>query len=69
MTYGEHYWPDSKWDVPVPPIAPKSGFTWEADGILDLDARGVAFFSFLGGSASEPLRPYRIIPVVRAHTG
>jgi hypothetical protein len=33
-------WPDHKWDIPVPPIGVKSGFTWEADGVLDLDARG-----------------------------
>jgi hypothetical protein len=46
VTYGEHYWPDSKWDVPAAPIGPKSGFTWEANGILDVDARGIAFFSF-----------------------
>jgi hypothetical protein len=46
VTYGEHFWPDGKWDIPAPPIAPKSGFTWEADGILDVDARGIAFFSF-----------------------
>jgi hypothetical protein len=46
VTYGEHFWPDGKWDIPVPPIGPKSGFTWEADGILDVDARGIAFFSF-----------------------
>jgi len=24
VTYGEHYWPDSKWDVPAAPIGPKS---------------------------------------------
>jgi len=46
VTYGVHYWSDGKWDVPAPPIGPKSGFTWEADGILDVDARGIAFFSF-----------------------
>ena len=46
VTYGEHYWPDSKWDVPVPPIGPKTRFTWESDGIVDTDARGIAFFSF-----------------------
>ena len=48
VTFGEQYWPNSKWDVPVPPIAPKSSFTWEADGVLDVDARGIAFFSFFG---------------------
>ena len=46
VTYGSHYWPDGKWDVPAPPIGPKSGFAWEADGILDVDARGIALFSF-----------------------
>jgi hypothetical protein len=46
VTSGERYWPDRTWDVPVPPIGPKSGFTWEADGMVDVDARGVAFFSF-----------------------
>jgi hypothetical protein len=46
VTYGEHYWPDGMWDVPVPPIGPRSGFTWEAKGILDAGARGIAFFSF-----------------------
>jgi hypothetical protein len=34
VTFGEHFWADNKWDVPVPPIGPKSGFTWEANGIL-----------------------------------
>ena len=46
VTFGQPYWPDHKWDIPVPPIAVKSGFTWEADGVLDLDARGIAFYSF-----------------------
>jgi hypothetical protein len=46
VTFGQPYWPDRKWDTPVPPIAVKSGFTWEADGILDVDARGIAFYSF-----------------------
>jgi hypothetical protein len=46
VTYGERYWPDGSWDVPVPPIGPQSGFTWEADGLVDVDARGIAFFSF-----------------------
>jgi hypothetical protein len=45
VTYGQPYWPGRKWD-PVLPIGPKSGFTWEADNVLDVDARGVAFFSF-----------------------
>jgi hypothetical protein len=46
VTYGSAYWLDGKWDIPAPPIGPKSGFTWEANGVLDVDARGIAFFSF-----------------------
>jgi hypothetical protein len=46
VTFGSPYWPGSKWDIPVPPSAVKSGFTWEAEGILDVDARGIAFYSF-----------------------
>jgi hypothetical protein len=45
-TFGEHFWPGGKWDIPVPPIGIKSDFTWEAGGVLDVDARGIAFFSF-----------------------
>jgi hypothetical protein len=46
VTYGSAYWLDGKWDIPAPPIGPKSGFSWEANGVLDVDARGIAFFSF-----------------------
>jgi hypothetical protein len=46
VTFGDRYWPAGKWDVAAPPIAPQSGFTFEADGILDVDARGIAFYSF-----------------------
>lgn len=46
VTFGDPFWPGGKWDVAVPPIAPQSNFTWEADGILDVDARGIAYYSF-----------------------
>jgi hypothetical protein len=46
VTFGSPYWPGSNWDIPVPPSAVKSGFTWETEGILDVDARGIAFYSF-----------------------
>ena len=46
VTLGSPYWPNSKWDIPVPPSAVKSEFTWETDGILDVDARGTGFYSF-----------------------
>ena len=43
VTFGEHFWADNKWDVPVPPRSEKRLYT-EANGILDVDARGIAFF-------------------------
>jgi len=46
VTYGERYWPDRNWDVPVPSVAPKTAFTWEAADYFDVDARGIGFFSF-----------------------
>ena len=46
VTYGQRYWPNTKWDIPVPPIAAASGFTFEAADYFDVDARGIAYFSF-----------------------
>lgn len=46
VKFGVPFWPDRKWDVPVPPFAAKSEFTWKRDGVLDAEARGIAFFSF-----------------------
>jgi hypothetical protein len=45
VTYSQPNWPASKWDL-VLPIGPKSGLTWQSDNVLDVDARGVALFSF-----------------------
>jgi hypothetical protein len=46
VTYGQRYWPDRKWDIPVPPIGSTTGFKWEAADYFDVDARGIGFFSF-----------------------
>ena len=46
VTFGSHYWPDRHWDTLMPPVGPKTHFTWEADGVLDANARGIAFSSF-----------------------
>jgi hypothetical protein len=46
VTYGERYWPDGKWDIPVPPIGPKTEFKWEAADYFDVDARGISFFTY-----------------------
>lgn len=46
LTYGDQFWPDRKWLLPVPRIAPQTGFKWETDDLFDVDARGIGFFSF-----------------------
>jgi hypothetical protein len=46
LTYGVQFWPDRKWLVPVSPIGPQTGFKWENANYLDVDARGIGFFSF-----------------------
>jgi len=46
LTYGVQFWPDRKWIVPVSPIGPQTGFKWENANYLDVDARGIGFFSF-----------------------
>ena len=42
------YWPDSKWNVPAPPIAVKTEFLWEVPNYFDVDARGITLASFFG---------------------
>jgi hypothetical protein len=46
VTYGVRFWPDRKWDIPAPPVATQTGFTWEKANYFDVDARGIGFFSF-----------------------
>jgi hypothetical protein len=46
VNYGQPFWPGRKWDIPGPPIASETGFKWEAADYLDVDARGIGFFSF-----------------------
>jgi hypothetical protein len=46
LTFGVQFWPDRKWIVPVSPVGPQTGFKWETANYFDLDARGIAFFSF-----------------------
>src|SRR5271165_5090661 len=42
------YWPDSKWNIPAPPIGIKTEFLWEVPNYLDVDARGITLASFFG---------------------
>lgn len=42
------YWPDSKWNIPAPPIGIKTEFLWEVPNYFDVDARGITLASFFG---------------------
>jgi hypothetical protein len=46
VNYGQRFWPNRQWNLPAPPIAAETGFKWEAADYVDVDARGVGFFSF-----------------------
>jgi hypothetical protein len=45
-TYGENWWPGSRWIVPVAAIGPRTGFTWAVANYSDVDSRGIGFSSF-----------------------
>ena len=44
--YKTPFWPDSSWAKVYPPAAPETLFTFERPEYLDVDARGIGFFSF-----------------------
>lgn len=41
----ENWWPGSQWKVPVPAIAPRTGFKWTVANYFDVDSRGIVFSS------------------------
>ena len=46
LTYGTSYWPDSRWQIPVLPVAVETAFSFERPSYLDVDARGIGYFSY-----------------------
>jgi hypothetical protein len=46
LTYGTPHWPDSSWAVPASPIAVETDFSFERPNYLDVDGRGIGYFSF-----------------------
>jgi hypothetical protein len=46
LTYGTPYWPDSRWQIPALPVAVETAFSFERPNYLDVDARGIGYFSF-----------------------
>jgi hypothetical protein len=48
ISTSERYWPDGKWNIPMPAIAAKTEFLWEVPNYFDVDARGITLASFFG---------------------
>jgi hypothetical protein len=46
LTYNTPHWPDSRWAVPAAPVAIETAFSFERPNYLDVDARGIGYFSF-----------------------
>ena len=46
LTYATPFWSDSRWALPAAPVAPETGFSFQRPDYLDVDARGLGFFSF-----------------------
>jgi hypothetical protein len=46
LTYGTPYWPDSRWNIPALPVAIETAFSFERPNYLDVDARGIGYFSY-----------------------
>ncbi len=46
LTCTTEFWPDSRWAVPAPPVGPETSFSFERSNYLDVDARGIGYFSF-----------------------
>jgi hypothetical protein len=46
LTYGISYWPDSRWQIPALPVAVETAFSFEQPSYLDVDARGIGYFSY-----------------------
>ena len=40
------YWPDSRWQIPALPVAVETAFSFERPSYLDVDARGIGYFSY-----------------------
>ena len=40
------FWPNSRWALPAAPVASETAFSFERPDYLDVDARGIGYFSF-----------------------
>jgi len=46
ITSGDRFWPNRNWDIPFLTVGPKTGFSFMTDGMLDVDGRGITFFTY-----------------------
>jgi len=46
LAYSTPHWPNSRWAVPAAPTAIETAFSFERPNYLDVDARGIGYFSF-----------------------
>lgn len=51
-TFVSEFWPRSRWNLPVAPIGPKTGFKWGVGDYFDVDSRALAFASFFAPPAT-----------------
>jgi hypothetical protein len=46
LTYSTPHWRDSSWSIPAAQIAVETAFSFERPNYLDVDGRGIGYFSF-----------------------
>jgi hypothetical protein len=46
VTYTTPHWADSRWAIPAAPVASETNFSFERPNYLDVEARGIGYFSF-----------------------
>jgi hypothetical protein len=64
LTYATQHWPDSRWVLPTLPVGPETDFSFERPNYLDVDARGIGFFTWYAppkhlGAATDYLATYK----------
>jgi hypothetical protein len=64
LTFGTPYWPDSGWALPVTSAGPETAFSFERPNYLDVDARGIGYFTWYAppkklGAATYYLAVYK----------
>jgi hypothetical protein len=46
LAYSTPHWSDSRWSIPAAPVAIQTAFSFERPNYLDVNARGIGYFSF-----------------------